>query len=121
MRRFEQRRDPTLLLWRRIWAVVLLIILAIGIRGMWGVYQKQEESRQLRIEAEAKLIDLRDREAKLRDDISDLSTDRGVEQQLRERYNYVKEDEGAIVIVEPQTQDSQMRTRKERVREFLSW
>lgn len=88
-------------MWRRLAAVVLLIVVAIAVRGVWGVYKKEQESRILRIEAEAKLADLRQREAELRSDISVLRTDRGVEEQLRERYDLAKDDEGVVVIIEP--------------------
>ncbi len=101
MYRFEQRRDPTRLLWQRIASLLLLLVFAISIRGVWGVYNKEQESRVLRAEAEATLSDLKAREAELREEISVLSTDRGVEQELRERYDLAKADEGVIVIVEP--------------------
>lgn len=101
MYRFEQRRDPTRLMWRRLGAVILLIIVAIAVRGVWGVYQKEQESRLLRIEAEAKLGELKQREAELRADISVLRTDRGVEEELRERYDLAKDNEGVVVIIEP--------------------
>jgi len=101
MYRYEQRRDPTRLMWRRLAAAVLLIVVAIGVRGVWGVYKKAQESHELRVEAEAKLNDLKQREAELRADISMLRTDRGVEEQLRERYDLAKDNEGVIVIVEP--------------------
>lgn len=88
-------------MWRRLAAAGLLVVLAIGVRGVWGVYNKEQESRKLRIEAEAKLNDLKQREAELRADISVLRTDRGVEEQLRERYDLAKNNEGVVVIVEP--------------------
>lgn len=101
MYRFEQRRDPTRILWHRLWAVLLLIILAVALRGVWGVYKKAQESRVIRAEAEATLSDLQAREAELRGEISVLSTDRGVEQELRERYDLAKSNESVVVIVEP--------------------
>ncbi len=101
MYRYEQRRDPTRLMWRRLAAAALLIIVAIGARGVWGVYKKAQESHELRVEAEAKLNDLKQREAELRADISMLRTDRGIEEQLRERYDLAKDNEGVVVIVEP--------------------
>ena len=88
-------------MWRRLGAVVLLVIVAVGVRGVWGVYLKERESRQIRAEAEAKLNDLKQREAELRTDISVLRTDRGVEEELRERYDLAKDNEGVVVIVEP--------------------
>ena len=122
MHRFEQRRDPTRLMWRRLIAVALLIVLAIGIRGVWGVYKKEQESRVLRVEAEAKLADLQEREAELRATISTLRTDRGVEEQLRERYDLAKEDEGVIVIVEPPAPPPEPRpTTFQKFKGWFSW
>lgn len=119
MYRFEQRRDPTRILWHRLGAVFLLIIVAVGVRGVWGVYKKAQESQVIREEAEATLSDLRAREAELRGDISVLSTDRGVEQELRERYDLAKADEGVIVIVEPPAPPPEPRPTN--LQRFKSW
>lgn len=89
------------LMWRRVLAVVLLLILAIAMRGVWGVYKKSQESRELKIEAEATLNDLQTREKELRADIANLKSDRGVEAELRERYDLAKEGESVVVIVDP--------------------
>ena len=119
MYRFEQRRDPTRLMWRRLIAVLLLLVVAIGVRGVWGVYKKERESREIRVEAEAKLSDLRQREAELRSDISVLRTDRGVEEELRERYDLAKKDEGVVVIVEPPAPPPEPRPTT--MQKFKSW
>lgn len=122
MYRFEQRRDPTRLMWRRLLAAGLLILLAIGVRGVWGVYHKAQESRELRIEAEATLHDLQAREAELRSDISMLRTERGVEEELRERYDLAKDNEGVVVIVEPPAPPSELApTTLQRFRGWFSW
>lgn len=89
------------LMWRRLIAVLLLVVIAIALRGVWGVYQKSQESRVLKIEAQAQLGDLQKREQELRTDISNLKSDRGVEAELRERYSLAKEGESVVVIVDP--------------------
>ncbi|MFZ2555273.1 MAG: hypothetical protein WAZ27_01575 [Minisyncoccia bacterium] len=122
MYRFEQRRDPTRILWNRLGAVLLLVVLAIALRGVWGVYKKAQESRVIREEAEATLGDLQVREAELRGEISVLSTDRGVEQELRERYDLAKADEGVVVIVEPPAPPPEPRpTNLQLFRSWFSW
>lgn len=98
---FSQRSDPVKLLQRRLIIVCLLILVAVAVRGVWGVYQKERESRMLREEAEIQLADLKTREASLRDDISELKSDRGMEEVLREEYQLAQPGEGLIVIVEP--------------------
>src|SRR3989344_517223 len=122
MYRFEQRRDPTRLLWRRLWAVLLLGLVVIGLRGVWGVYNKAQESHQLRIEAEAKLGDLKQREAELRADISMLRTDSGVEEELRECYDLAKDNEGVVGHVEPPAPPQEPRPSPfQRFKSMFSW
>ena len=104
MATFSQPRDPVRVLRRRLFLLVLLVILAIAVRGVWGIFLKQSESRALRDEAQAQLTDLQKREASLRADMQRLKTDRGIEETLRTQYNLAKPGEGLIVIVEPQSQ-----------------
>lgn len=101
MATFQQRRDPMRLMWRRLIAVLLLVLIAIALRGVWGVYKKSQESRELKVEAEATLNDLKSREKELRGDIASLKSDRGVEAELRERYDLAREGESVVVIVDP--------------------
>lgn len=101
MVQFHNKRDPMRLMWRRLIAVLLLVVIAIALRGVWGVYQKSQESRVLKIEAQAQLGDLQTREQELRTDISNLKSDRGVEAELRERYDLAREGESVVVIVDP--------------------
>ncbi len=89
------------LMWRRLIAVLLLVLIAIALRGVWGVYKKSQESRILKTEAEATLRDLKSREQELRTDIASLKSDRGVEAELRERYDLAREGESVVVIVDP--------------------
>ena len=89
------------LLRQRIFLVILLLLVVVSVRGVWGVYKKERGSRELRHEAELKLADLKAREASLRADISELKSDRGMEEVLRKDYELAKDGEGLIVIVEP--------------------
>lgn len=101
MATFQQKRDPMRLMWRRLLALGLLILLALAVRGVWGVYKKSVESRELKIEAQAQLDELRTREQQLRTDIANLKSERGVEAELRERYDLAREGESVVVIVDP--------------------
>ena len=88
---------------RRILLAVLLVILALAVRGVWDIYEKERESQALRNEAQAQLSDLQKREVDLRGDLQGLKTERGREETLRTQYNLAKPGEGLIVIVEPQS------------------
>ena len=77
----------------------MLVVIAIAVKGVWGGYQKELASRGLKTEAEAKLTELQKREAELRTDIAGLKSERGIEAELRERYDLAGEGEGVVVIV----------------------
>ncbi len=118
----RHKRDPVRLMWRRLFILLFCVLLFVVLQGVWGVYQKEQESRVLREEAEAELRDLRVREAELHSDISSLSTERGMEEVLRERFEFGKESEGVVVIVEPPTQESPPGpTNLERVKGWFWW
>ncbi|HWO07095.1 MAG TPA: septum formation initiator family protein [Candidatus Paceibacterota bacterium] len=122
MATFQQRRDPLRLMWRRLGAIFMLVIIAVALRGVWGVYQKAQESAVLRAEAEAKLAELKDREHQLRTDIANLKSERGIEAELRERYDVAGEGEGVIVIVEPPTPPPEPpASRFQQFRNWFSW
>ena len=95
-----QRYDPIRLMRRRLLILVLLILVLAMLRGVWSVYQKEQESRAMREEAARQLSDLEARELDLRADITRLDSARGVEEVLREEYELGKSGESVIVIVE---------------------
>lgn len=101
MQRYVQYRDPARILAGRVFLLALVAVLIFGILGAWGAYQKERESRAMRDTAESERDDLESRKAHLEATINDLSTDRGREAALRERYTMAKKGEGLIVIVDP--------------------
>ncbi len=118
----RHKRDPVRLMWRRLLILIFCALVVVLLQGVWGVYQKERESRALREEAERELTDLQMREAELRSDISSLSTERGMEEVLRERFDFGKESEGVVVIVEPPSTEPPPRpTSLERVRGWFFW
>lgn len=84
--------------------VALFVIAAGAAFAVWGVYQKEQDSRALRLEAEAQLSDLRNQQENLSQRISELHTEKGKEAVLREQYGVAKSGEGLVVIVESEKQ-----------------
>ena len=122
MVQFSHKRDPMRLMWRRLLALILLILVAIAAQGVWGVYKKAQDSHVLKTEAQSKLDDLQAREQELRTDISNLKSDRGVEAKLRERYNLAAAGESVIIIVDPPTPPPQSKpTPFQRFKSMFSW
>jgi cell division protein FtsB len=95
------RNDPVRLFWRRLLLLGLFVLVVASALGVWSAYGKEQESAQLRHDAEAQLQDLTTRQAQLQTDIGKLQTDRGKEEVLREQYALAGKGEGLIVIVDP--------------------
>jgi len=114
-------RAAARLLLRRLALLVLFVVLMLAFWGVWGVYQKERSSRHLRVLAEAEQIELEARRVRLAEDIARLGTDRGKEEELRERYGLADAGEGLIVIIEPlmTTTTRATSTFFKRVRNFL--
>ena len=94
------RNDPVRILWRRLLIFGLLVLVGIGVGGVWNAYEKASESKALRAQAQMQLEDLVERQTKLNSGIADLETDRGREEVLREQYALAAKGEGLIIIVD---------------------
>lgn len=117
----ERQKAIVRLFWKRFSMLVLILLIAAASVAVLGVYKKERESRELRMQAESQLRDLREQEQNLGHYISKLKTDRGKEEALREQYGVGREGEGLIVIVDP-AQPEPVRatsTVREWVRKFL--
>lgn len=85
---------------RRTGSVVLVGVLVVLGVGTWRAYEKRKESAQMRAVAETEYNDLIEREYRLKNDIETLSTNRGKEAVLREKYGLAKEGEHMVMIVD---------------------
>jgi cell division protein FtsB len=94
------RNDALWLMWRRIIMIVLIFFILFALWAVVDVFQKEQDSRTLRQQAEAQLHDLEKREIALKARIESLETLRGQEAALRDAYNVGKEGEGVVQIVD---------------------
>lgn len=83
-------------------AVFVLALVALYLAsGVWEVYRKALLAREQRNRAEQEVLELRLRETELRFKIEALNTERGLEEELRRRFDVAKEGERVVVIVDP--------------------
>jgi cell division protein FtsB len=91
---------------RMLYSTGVLVILGIIVfflgRATWDVYQKAKLTSENRQEALDELTRLQKQEATLKAELERLQTDRGVEEELRAKFNVAKEGEQVITIVSPQ-------------------
>ncbi|MCI5108877.1 MAG: septum formation initiator family protein [Candidatus Pacebacteria bacterium] len=98
MTRLEQRRiKKRMYSW---WMVIILAAIAyIFLVNTYDVYIKYKESKSNILGLEEKYEESLKRQGELEDNISWLSSDRGVEEEIREKFNVVKDGEEVVVIV----------------------
>ena len=103
MQDFRKRRNPKAELLRAALNTAGVIALGVAafvaVRGAWGMYQKFAEAGDASSAASARLAGLEAQYAAASSSVADLSSPRGVEGQLRERYGVAKPGEGQITIV----------------------
>ncbi len=80
---------------RPIQALFLLLIILIGVR-VFGLYQNKQSVRAEEISRENELTKLTARRDELVAEVASLSTDRGMEEAIRERFGVVKPGEKVI-------------------------
>ena len=98
------------------WSVVILVVIAFFfINNTWDVYKKYAESK-------GNIINLQDsydiaqmREGELRSKISYLGSERGLEEEIREKFNVVKDGEQVVVIINSNIEEDYKEVEKSNV------
>ncbi|MEK7641787.1 MAG: hypothetical protein AAB365_02215 [Patescibacteria group bacterium] len=78
-------------------AAVLVVILA---KAGWNIYGKTRLTSERLGQAQAEITKLRDRQATLAARVGYLSTEQGIETEIRTKYHAVKEGESVAVIID---------------------
>lgn len=96
---YTEKRKVRNVLYSKPAIVVIAFLTLLAARGAWGMYGTFKEADMKRDKAEAELAALLKREEELRRDIERLSSVRGIEAEIRERYMVAKEGEKVMMIV----------------------
>jgi cell division protein FtsB len=78
---------------------LLLLIAVLSGRATWDMYQKFTLAAQAHDEAQKGLDALQQKQAHIAAAVDALATERGVEQEIRERFGVAKPGEGEITVV----------------------
>ncbi len=82
------------------WVGVLVVVFGIASFSVSKMYKKYIHAKSVRNDFHAELLETQHQQAKLQENIDALSTDRGKESEIRDRYRIVKEGEQMILIVD---------------------
>ena len=83
----------------RFWIVVLVIISILLSLSVIKIYRKYAHAKSIRDEYAGELVQIQKSRSMLQANIQALSTSRGKEAEIRDRYRVVKEGEQMILIV----------------------
>ena len=96
----ERRRLKQFLYSKGMLAALAVAVVLLG-NASFNIYQKEREAVARRAEREVELADLNARSAVLAEEIERLSTARGVEEEVRRKFEVAGEGERLIILVEP--------------------
>ena len=80
-------------------AALLSVVIIWLLSLVFGIARKEEIARRTVRETEAEFAQLKEREATLRGNLEELSTDRGQEATLRQTFGVAKPGEDVIIVV----------------------
>lgn len=99
MLEFQEKRKIKKYLYSRVTLVFLVIGIALLSNAVWGVYKKQDMTKDNLDKVATSLESLRGREAMLQSEIDRLQTQSGIEEEVREKYGLIKPGEEVIIMV----------------------
>lgn len=120
----------TPLQWKRlfarivVWIVLLVAFSAIVLLGAttWRVYVREREASIEHHNEVQALAELKDRKVLLEEDLQQLGTERGIEEEVRKRFPVVRPGETEILLVVPKDSKSATSTEKQGFwSSFFSW
>lgn len=100
------------IIYSKISIVVLAIIVFFMFNAMIEGYKTAKNARIERERIEKNLSDLGEREEYLREEIEHLNTEIGIEEEIRSRFNVVKDGEEMVVVVNPISENTNNKQKK---------
>lgn len=107
MLEFQKKKKIKNVIYSKFVLVVIIIILFFFVKATAAFYQKANESKKRKERAETELINLEKRKENLEGKINHIDSAVGVEEELRERFDLVKEGEQTILIGEDKSTSSE--------------
>jgi len=84
----------------KIGLIILAIIFTVFARGTWGVYEKARFAKENREQSEQNLRELEERERALEEELVRLNTSRGLEEEIRHKFDVGRDGEQLVVLVD---------------------
>jgi cell division protein FtsB len=98
MLQFQKKKKIKNMIYSKLALVLILFILFLFVKATASFYQKEVESQHRKEQAENELAELQKRKDSLEHKIKRLDSSVGVEEELRQRFDLVKDGEQTILI-----------------------
>lgn len=102
---FKKKRRIKEILYSRITIIFLVVVFIFFANSTWDIYKKSRFASENRTIAENNLDKIKKRENILVYKINKLNTKRGVEEEIRNKFGFVKKGEDVVVVVTPNKKD----------------
>jgi cell division protein FtsB len=100
MRDLQERKRYRNFLLSPVTSVILLIVVIFLLKSNYNIYKKNQIAKINREESDRKLALLREKSDRLTDQLKKLETERGVEEELRNKFQITKSGEEVLVVVD---------------------
>lgn len=104
MKNFQKRRGLKEIMQSKIVLIFLGMLIVFFAWNVFNLLRKMQETRNNRIIAENKVLELQKSKEKLSLDIQNLKTDKGKEENIRDKFGLAKDGENVIVIIDDKNQ-----------------
>lgn len=119
MRNFQKSGRLKHLMQSKLFLIFLGIVILAFFYSMFGFVIKMGETSKNRKIVEDKIIELEKSKEKLNSDINELKTDKGIEENIREKFGLAKEGENMILVIDDK--NAPAITEEEDSEGFFSW
>lgn len=108
MRDLQEKKRFRDLLYSPVLSAVLLMIIISLVRSNYSIYKKNQVASINRQESDKRLSLLREKSDNLTASLLGLETDRGVEEELRNKFQIMKNGEEVLVVVDEEIEPKDM-------------
>lgn len=119
MKKFQEKKKFAEVMQSRPALVLLGIVLLAFSWSVFGLLGRMQETAKNRKIEEDKIVELQQRKENLSTNIASLKTEKGVEENIREKFGLTKDGEDVIVIVDDKNQANP--TKEKQSTGFLSF
>lgn len=97
---FHEKRKFRRFLYSKVMLIILAIIVVWLFFAVFDMYKKERDTGLKSAEQREILNELEERETALQDEINRLSTEKGIEEEIRSKFEVGREGEEMIIIVD---------------------